>query len=247
MVSKIGLCSNLMIIDKIENDTTFEILQYNFSNHTQNEKTDKTEGNTNILKQIRIKLDDSAVRIRINSLFYIKGNVEKVNDEHEYKSLKDLLFSKRANNHREKYMFLLKGSGEILLNPSFKHFTLLELIDENIIIKKEAFCACDEEIEINSYNDNELILRGNGVVVLNLPVSENEIIRCKIFKDTIMANKEIAILRSNNITCKEENSDLVEEGKLNIYSGTGEVWLLPTKMVYNNFDSIPFNSIEDEE
>ena len=251
MISKVGIESNVILIDKAEKDTIFEVLQYDSVNETsrKNNILDKNVkvNDSNKLRQIKIILDNTVVRIQKNSLCYIKGNIEEREEEDRYKSLKEILFSNKYNNITSNYKTILSGAGEILLKPSFEYFTLAELIDDEIIIKDEAFCACDEEIEVNRVNDDELVLKGNGIVVLKLPVPENEIIRCRIFKDRIIADKNISILRSHNITCQEDKSILINEEGLNIYSGTGEVWLLPTKIVYNNDANKSFEDLDDDE
>ena len=39
---------------------------------------------------------------------------------------------------------ILKGTGEIFLEPTFGYFTLIELEDEEIIIDDGMFYACEE-------------------------------------------------------------------------------------------------------
>ena len=42
------------------------------------------------------------------------------------------------------------GSGEIFLEPSFGHFALIELEDDEIIVSDNMFYACEEGIDVNA-------------------------------------------------------------------------------------------------
>lgn len=147
---------------------------------------------------------------------------------------------------------VFSGSGEILLEPSFNDFTLIELVDEEIIINEDMFYACDNEIDISLIpNDNNKIkLSGSGVVALKLPVPEEEIIRCKLYKDRLVVNGDFIVLRSANIKLSQEkyeriiDEELVEEVN-NVYIGIGEVWILPTKSIYDKY--IETNCFENDE
>ena len=158
--------------------------------------------------------------------------------------LEKLIFdSKQIIASKDKTIF--KGSGEILLKSSFSDFTLIELVDEEIIISDSMFYACDEEIEIKSIKDNEkeIKLKGNGVVVLKLPVSEKEIIRCKLFNDRLTVNEDLVILKSSSINVGFEKysnvvDDNVEQYINTFYYGIGEVWLLPTRSIYDKYVKI---------
>ena len=100
-----------------------------------------------------------------------------------------------------------------------------------------------KEINITSINDKELKLNGNGVVVLKLPVSEKEIIRCKLFNDKLTVNEDLVILKSNSINIsyeKYENEieDEIVEYVNTVYYGIGELWLLPTRSIYDKYVKI---------
>ena len=52
----------------------------------------------------------------------------------------------------------------------------------------------------------KLKLSGSGIVVLEIPVPEKEILRCKLFKDTLKVDGNFAILRTGNIEFTVEKS-----------------------------------------
>ena len=85
-------------------------------------------------------------------------------------------------------------------------------------------------------------LKGSGIVVLELPVPESEIFRCKLNNDVLKVDGDFVVLRTGNIEFSVQKSSSVigsmsnGEGFLNVYSGTGEVWILPTKTTYEDLE-----------
>ena len=246
MRSNIETKNKLTLVAELGNESKFQILKYNELsgiNRVDSVSAIKAiENSGQRLKQVRILLNESAVKIQNNELSYMKGYIERNDLVHEYKGIKKLIFdSKQVIARKNKTIF--KGTGEILLKSSFSDFTLIELVDEEIIISDSIFYACDEEINITSINDKELKLNGNGVVVLKLPVSEKEIIRCKLFNDKLTVNEDLVILKSNSINIsyeKYENEieDEIVEYVNTVYYGIGELWLLPTRSIYDKYVKI---------
>ena len=211
MRSNIETKNKLTLVAELGNESKFQILKYNELsgiNRVDSVSAIKAiENSGQRLKQVRILLNESAVKIQNNELSYMKGYIERNDLVHEYKGIKKLIFdSKQVIARKNKTIF--KGTGEILLKSSFSDFKLIELVDEEIIISDSIFYACDEEINITSINDKELKLNGNGVVVLKLPVSEKEIIRCKLFNDKLTVNEDLVILKSNSINMSYENMQM---------------------------------------
>lgn len=80
-------------------------------------------------------------------------------------------------------------------------------------------------------------IEGSGIVVLKVPVPESEIFKCILINDTLKVDGNFAILRTGNIEFSVEKSSksiigtaVSGEGMVNVYRGTGEVWLVPTKV-----------------
>ena len=116
------------------------------------------------------------------------------------------------------------------------------------------FYACEEGIEVNATMQKNVSsaflgseglyqtrIEGNGIVALKVPVPESEIFKCILIKDTLKVDGDFAILRTGNIEFSVEKSlksivgtVLSGEGMINVYRGTGEVWLIPTKSVYKD-------------
>ena len=248
MRSNIETKNKLTLVSELGNESKFQILKYNELsgiNRVDSVSAIKSiENSGQRLKQVRILLNESAVKIQNNELSYMKGYIERNDLIHEYKGIKKLIFdSKQIIASKDKTIF--KGTGEILLKSSFSDFTLIELVDEEIIISDSMFYACDEEIDIKSVKDNykEIKLRGSGIIVLKLPVSEKEIIRCKLFNDRLTVNEDLVILKSSSINVgfeKYENviDDNIEQYINTFYYGVGEVWLVPTRSIYDKYVKI---------
>ena len=240
MRSNIEMKNKLTLVSELGDESKFQILKYNELSGVNRVESilaiKKIENTGQRLKQVRILLNESAVKIQNNELSYMKGYIERSDLVHEFDS-------KKVIASKDKTIF--KGTGEILLKSSFSDFTLVELVDEEIIISDSMFYACDEEIDIKTIKDNdkEIKLNGSGVVVLKLPVSEKEIIRCKLFNDRLTVNEDLVILKSSNINVGFEKysnvvDDNIEQSINTFYYGIGEVWLLPTRSIYDKYVKI---------
>lgn len=257
--------NKLKMLSTMRNDTIFQVLEY-----------DNLDGATDVnsaialkymkesgmkLRQARIILDDSAVRIESGALSYMKGDIRIKSDTGGVLAFgRKFLASKITGETVVKP--ILEGKGEVFLEPSFGHYGLLELEDDEIIIEDGIFYACEESVEISTTaqktvssmilgNDGvfQTKLSGSGIVLLELPVPESEIFRCKMNEDVLKIDGNFAILRTGNIEFSVEKSGntligsaLNGEGLLNVYRGTGEVWLVPTKSIYNEIEA---NRVED--
>ena len=126
------------------------------------------------------------------------------------------------------------------------------------------FYACEDGIEVNAtmqknvssvFLGNEGLyqtrIEGNGIVALKVPVPESEIFKCVLINDTLKVDGNFAILRTGNIEFSVEKSSksivgtaISGEGLVNVYRGTGEVWLIPTKSVYKYLKMKGLNDIK---
>lgn len=232
-------------------DSLFQILEYDELKGCINQSSINTireinEGRIS-LKVIRVILKNSSIKIQNNSLNYMKGDIQiKDKDSNPISIAKRLLGSKEKNIKP-----YLVGTGEVFFKPSFNYFSIIELDDEEIVIDDDIFFTCEDSIKISTESSKNLLdtnklrlkLSGSGIIILKLPVSENEIIRYKLFNDKLSVIGEYGVLRSGSVELEvEEISNISKEYKesdnkyINIYEGIGEVWLLPTLSCYENFD-----------
>ena len=82
-------------------------------------------------------------------------------------------------------------------------------------------------------------LAGPGLVVLEFPVPMSEVKVIHLNNDTLKVDGNFALLRTGNIEMTVERSSktltgsaMSGEGLLNVFRGTGDVWLAPSLKVY---------------
>ncbi|WP_160683311.1 AIM24 family protein [Clostridium sp. C2-6-12] len=257
MRSSLKFTNKLNMLSEMTGESTFQILEYE---NLDGASDAETAFGLNIirqsgikLKQVRIILEDSVVKLEPNSLSYMKGDIDVRSKSGGLIGFgKKIITSKLTGETAFKPTY--SGTGEIFLEPSFGHFALLELEDDEIIVSDNMFYACEEGVEVNaamqknissSFLGNEGLyqtkLDGNGIVALKVPVPESEIFKCVLINDTLKVDGNFAILRTGNIEFSVEKSSksivgtmVSGEGLVNVYRGTGEVWLTPTKNVYKD-------------
>lgn len=266
MRTSLNINNKLTMVSEMRSDTIFQVLEYDNLEGAYDLNTlmqlDFMKKSKIKLKQVRIILDDTAVKIEAGALSYMKGNIKIKSKTGGVVGLgKKLFASKVTGESMLKPVF--EGTGEIFLEPSFGYYALIELDDEEIIIDDGMFYACEEEIEIDISMQKSISsmvfgneglyqtkLKGSGIVLLEIPIPENEILRCKLYKDTLKVDGNIAILRSGNIdfTVEKSGTSLIGttlngEGLLNVYKGIGEVWLAPTRSIYNELSESGLNTL----
>ncbi|MGL5245884.1 MAG: AIM24 family protein [Sarcina sp.] len=247
--------SKLIMLSEMRRESLFQVLEHNSLKGSKDIESaikinQMREAGIN-LRQVRIVLNQSAVNIESGALSYMRGPITVTTKVGNPISFGKRLFTSKATGEtlfRPKY----SGSGEIFLEPSFAHYCLIELEDDEVIIDDGIFYACEDTIDIDTVLQksisslvlgNEGIfqtrLRGSGIVVLELPVPESEVFRCKINDDVLKVDGNFAILRTGDIEFTVEKSaksivgsSINGEGLLNVFRGTGEIWLIPTKIAY---------------
>ena len=257
MRSSLKFTNKLNMLSEMTGESRFQILEYE---NLDGASDAETAFGLNIirqsgikLKQVRIILEDSSVKLEPNSLSYMKGDIDIKSKSGGLIGFgKKIITSKLTGETAFKPTY--SGNGEIFLEPSFGHFALIELEDDEIIVSDNMFYACEEGVEVSaamqknisaSFLGNEGLyqtrLEGNGIVVLKVPVPESEIFKCILINDTLKVDGNFAILRTGNIEFSVEKSSksivgtmVSGEGLVNVYRGTGEVWLTPTKNVYKD-------------
>lgn len=257
MRSSLNFTNKLNKLAEMENDSIFQILEYdNLEGATDVE----TAFGLNIirengikLKQIRIALENSSVILEPGALSYMKGNIKITSKVGGVLGLgKKFISSKLTGETTFKPTY--SGTGEIFLEPSFGNFALIELEDDEIIVDDGMFFACEDTVEVgvsmqknlsSAFLGNESFcqtkISGSGIVALEIPVPESEIFKCILIDDTLRVDGNFAILRTGNIefTVEKSSKSIVGsvtsgEGLVNVYRGSGEVWLIPTKSVYSD-------------
>ncbi|MGL5766874.1 MAG: hypothetical protein ACRCX8_14650, partial [Sarcina sp.] len=195
MKTSFSLKDKLKILREIKRESFFRLMAYDELDGIDDRMVNDTIVSIkNKLKQIRITLMDSVVKVKADKLLYIKGNIDEINDD----DLGSMLFSS-INECEEDIYPSYTGTGEIVMDLSFSDFIFIELEDEEIVIKEESFWACDGDVGVYYEGEDELLLNGSGIVVLELPVSEREVVRCGINNDKLNIFSDDVILIRGDI------------------------------------------------
>ncbi len=252
----VGTRENIIVIDKAEfGGMTVEVLEYQ-----------KLLGTTNInsavdmyymakqnirARQIAVYLNKDSVKIEPGAMSYFQGNLEMVSGVTARNVLGRMVSGAVTGERVAQPEY--KGSGMIVLEPSFKHFIVLQMEQEHIIVDKGMFYCAQGSIEVSPVMmENvssgllggegifQISLKGSGIAVLECAVPSSEIDVIEMENDTLKVDGNFSILRSGNIDFTVERSAktlvgsaVSGEGLVNVYRGTGSVWLAPTLKVYD--------------
>ena len=203
------------------------------------------------LRQIRIVLNEGEAMIESGLLHFMKGAISLENKIGGLGGLaKKMLANVLTNETTFKPTY--KGKGEIWLEPTFGHFLVIQLNNEEMTIEKGMFVACEGSVQVGvaiQKNVSSALFGGEGLIqtrisgtgwcVLNSPVPAQEIVRCQLKNEKLSVDGNFALLRKGSIEFRVEKStksligaSTSGEGLLQTFSGTGEVWLAPTLAVY---------------
>lgn len=204
-------------------------------------------------RQVALYLDNSAVKTESGAMSYYQGNLECTTGVNSAGKLINQMITGKLTGERT-VMPEYRGSGLLVLEPSFKHFVCVELEQgERLVCDNGMFYAASSSVAIQpcfaggitgtiaggeGIFQQEII--GPGLVVLELPVPMCEVNKVKLNNDVLKVDGNFALLRAGNIGMNVERSSktligsaINGEGLVNVYRGTGEVWLAPTLKVYD--------------
>ncbi|MEY8561617.1 AIM24 family protein [Eggerthellaceae bacterium 3-80] len=143
-----------------------------------------------------------------------------------------------------------KGSGLVVLEPTYKHIILLDVAEWNnsIVLDDGLFLACysslNHSVVMRSNLSSavaggegffNLSINGYGALALESPCPREELIEITLDNDTLKidGNQALAWSSSLNFTVERSSKSLLGsaasgEGLVNVYRGTGKVLMAPT-------------------
>lgn len=203
------------------------------------------------MRFIRITLTGGEVTTEAGALYYSKGHIENIVETGGVggmigKGFKAMLTQETAFN--PKY----RGTGEVVLEPTFAHYVLLQLNNESFVVDKGLFYCSIGDIEVKPVMQSNISsaalggegifqteIRGTGHVVLCIPVPIDELEILQLNNEKVQVDGNFALLRSGNIRFSVQKSTkgiigtlASGEGLLNTFEGSGMVWLAPTAPMY---------------
>jgi len=143
------------------------------------------------------------------------------------------------------------GDGTVVLEPTYKYVLLEDLNDwpDGMVIEDGMFLACDDSIAITVAGRKNLssallggegffnsALLGEGVVALESPVPDDELIIIDLVDDELKIDGNMVIAWSYGLAFTVEKSTktligsaVSGEGLVNVYRGTGRVLVAPVE------------------
>lgn len=260
MISAIGTRENIKIIDSATHQgTKIEVLEYQkLMGSTQTRAAVDLyymEKQNMRARQVAVYLSNDSITTEPGAMSYFKGQIEMVSGVTVGNALGRMFSSMTTGEAVAQPEY--RGTGLVVLEPSFKHFLLLDLENEDIIVDKGMFYCAQGSVSVKPIMQKnvssallggegifQIELRGSGLAVLECAVPSCEIDIVELNNETLKVDGNFAILRSGNIDFTVERSAksllgsaVSGEGLVNVYRGTGTVWLAPSIKIYNTLNA----------
>ncbi len=207
-------------------------------------------------RQIALYLNNDKVTIEKGAMSYFQGDIQMVSGVTVGNALGRLVRGAVTGEQMAQPEYT--GTGLLVLEPSFKHFLVLELANnESIIIDDGMFYCAQGTVRMKAVSQRSFSsaiaggegifqqqLTGPGLIVLESPVPMSEIDIIELNGDTLKVDGNFAVLRSSELQFTVERSAktligsaVSGEGLVNVYRGKGQVWLAPTIKIYKTMGS----------
>lgn len=266
-LSAIGTRENIKVIDtSVNKNMKIEILEYQKLLGGRNpyaaEMLSHMEKQNMRVRQAAIYLTNDAVKVEPGAMSYFKGNLEMVSGVTPGNLLGRMFTGAVTGEATAQPEY--RGTGLVVLEPTFKHLITLELqAGEEIIVDKGMFFAAQGSANVSAYMQRNISsaalggegifqtsIKGPGLVILECAVPMCEIDIVEMENDTLKVDGNFAVLRTGNIEFTVERSAktligsaVSGEGLVNVYRGTGQVWLAPTIKVYESMLLSPYSTV----
>ncbi|MBN2853105.1 MAG: AIM24 family protein [Clostridia bacterium] len=249
-----------VIVSRETKDTKVEVLSFDqlrgSSDIRTAEKLFYAQNTGMTLKMVKISLIKSSVRVEPGALYYMKGDLEMKASTGGgvFKGLKRKMLSGESFFVNE-----IHGTGEIFLEPTFGHFFLhsLQNNETGIIVDSGLFYGGTEGLDIDAVmlktfssavaSQEGLFqtrIRGTGIAIMYSPVPEEEIEKFSLDDDRLFVDGNFTLMRSGSIKYKVVKSSksllatsVSGEGLLHRFEGTGNVWIAPTQGIYEKMST----------
>lgn len=203
------------------------------------------------IRQLAIYMQNAEVQLQAGAMSYFQGDISMVSGVTIGNAVKKAFAGSVTGESMSKPVY--KGTGLLVSEPSFRHFIGFVLEEgESVVVDKGMFYMASNTVKVEPYlqknlssaflgNEGifQLSMTGPGLVLCESVVCMDEVDVINMNDDTLKVDGNFAILRTSGIKFTVERSakTLVGsaasgEGLVNVYRGTGQVWLAPTIKVY---------------
>ncbi|WP_017811108.1 MULTISPECIES: AIM24 family protein [Paenibacillus] len=197
-------------------------------------------------KQLMIELNNSEIMMKAGAMQYTVGRMEMTTGIKDAGGAVRSFFGGAASGTGA-IKPLYKGTGTILLEPTYKYIWLIDVDNDEVVIEDGLFLACETSLRIGvtaRSNLSSAVLggeglfnmsaSGKGVIALEAPIPSEEAVVVELQNDELKVDGNFAMMWSNSLNFTVERSGKTRlgsaasgEGLVNVYRGTGMVWLAP--------------------
>ena len=206
------------------------------------------------LRTIRATLENGSFTTEPGQLHYMRGSVEmKVEGGGGVGGFLSRAVQSLATGETM-YKTEFVGQGQVFLEPTFNHYLMVDIDDDEVVCDRGAFVAAAGKFTYRTKKPDGVAagllsgegyfqpsIRGTGVVVLQSPVPQAELTAVELNNDKLVVDGNFAIARAGQIrmTIEKSAKSLMGtlrggEGLVTVFSGTGIVWLAPTQRIYQS-------------
>lgn len=239
---------NMKVIDQKGPFRVFEH-EKDLSVHPANAMTAYFASEMNVRKrQVFVELAGGGCITQAGAMQWMLGDVSMVSN---VKGVSDFI-GKLASSAVTKESAIkpnYKGTGTIMLEPTYKHILLMDVSEwGSIVLDDGLFLACEDTLQQKTIARSNfssavlggeglfnLALVGNGIAALESPVPAEELIVFNLENDVVKIDGNMAIAWSGSLefTVEKSGKSLIGsavsgEGLVNVYRGTGKILMAPT-------------------
>lgn len=207
------------------------------------------------LRQVKVTLDNGLVLTEAGSLNYSHGNIISENKIRSggFKRVLNTVF-----NNEGLFRPSYRGTGEVYLEPSFKHYKVLRLSGDSLVLDEGMFYCATQGVDVSlttvknvssalfgSDGLTQTVVSGNGLVVIEIPVPESEIREIILNNTELKVDGNFAIMRTSGVRYGVAPSSkgvvrswLGGNGLVESFSGVGTVWIAPTVNMYHELSNL---------
>ncbi|MBP1992331.1 AIM24 family protein [Paenibacillus eucommiae] len=197
-------------------------------------------------KQLMIELNSNEIMMSAGAMQYIAGSIEMTSGVKGVGGLmRNLVAGAVTGTSAIKPVY--KGTGTIMLEPTYKYLWLINVDDDHIVVEDGMFLACETTLTVSVSARKSissavlgkeglfnLSAKGKGILALEAPIPSEEAVLVELNNDVLKVDGNFALMWSNSLDFTVEKSGksmlgsaVSGEGLVNVYRGSGMVWLAP--------------------
>mgnify|MGYP001247319094 CR=1 FL=1 len=192
---------------------------------------------------VEVLMNNETVRTESGAMRYVLGRIEM-----QSKAPSVGGFLKAAFTGESVFRPTYTGTGKLVLEPTLMSFYQLDLMNDKLVLDRGAYWCSDGNIEVSAIANKvgaavlsgegmfQTTVAGTGKVLICIP-GPVEII--DLNNDRLVVDGTFAVARSASLNFKVEKSTkslfgtmTSGEGLVNVFEGTGRVWLCPVPNLY---------------